>query len=307
MKPKNKSLEKYVRLLNSPIIHESFIAIPHEKPLTIINAIRNQPPDYTFEPCYTLREHSFKEYTLKDALNEINNEVSLVTDNLPGKEKVIYLQYIMENLKSIDNDIIFSYGFWKHTRQTCKNFDYEALENSRKRTISFIWLEFKDGIKELIDSAQHELEKSDSNFQHVIINTDSKARNNIVSFRIRHKEVLSNENLLSIRDKMLRAKLIQETSLNQLRSLFTGEVITDKICWVKSIGSLHYFIDRLTTFPTPSFEKGVVHIVRNKWQITCACFTYRGKDLSSKTLSHYNTPQASKVMKDIDNIINDLL
>ncbi len=306
MKPKNRSLEKYVRLLSAPIMHEAFKAIPHEKPPTLINIIRNQPPDFEFEPFYTFHDLSYNKYALKDSLVEIENEMCVVTENLSDKDKIAYLQYVIVNLKNIDNDIVFINGYWIHSKLTCSNFYYDQLESSRKHTISYIWLEFKNGIRELIDSAQHEIEKGDHYLKHVIKNADNKANNNLVSFRIRSEEVLSNENLRSIMDKMLRAKLIQETSLNQLRTIFTGVIITEKICWVKSVGSLHYFIDRLTNFPTPSFEKGVVHIEKNKWQIACACFTYRNKELSSRTLSRNKGPQSSKVKGDIDNIIKDL-
>ena len=244
---------------------------------------------------------------IKDLREEIVLEVNNNRKVLSSSEMKPYLDEMKAFFEKVEEAIVLSNGYWVHAGMKCQNFTYNDLSKDLKSTIS-------QGLFKLKELLRQDVVELRKNIAHVSGLSNEKTKQShdpavmkYKSFQIKNRSRLTEQNLKIVAEKLVNSKLVREVSWHQIRDLLNGVSMEDRIDWEKSMQSLYYFIYNLTNKPTPQMQNGVVNVTQNKWQIACSCFTYRGKDLSSKTLSHLKKPQASKVRKDIENIINDLL
>lgn len=126
------------------------------------------------------------------------------------------------------------------------------------------------------------------------INITTKSENT-VPFSFTYKYKKGNQISFGFLNESLREEALidTETKTDQIKAIFSGKKVNQKVIWISDLNELAYFVNCFLIE-----NSNVIQFTRHKWIVTCNCFVLRDKK-NNNLIKEIDPDQLAKAIKPI--------
>jgi len=269
-------------------------------------------PDWQLIKALGINGEALYSFSFTTIFNQIYNDlISSYNDELPPTEWNDLIESIIEIYNNLYSDIVFIRPGWYSFKRrpiigySTKRFTSFTRLNTFDKEFYYQFLKsFKSDLKNeikrlksLIKIEDIHIDKDDNNSR------EFTPQKRYKSFSIISVDVHS-EAFVNFYELLLDDNYIDCNDIRHFKRIFSNTEADPKIKWIGPKngykGALYYFINEL-------MNRNIVKAIKEKWQVTCNCFTYAdGEPIKPEVIARQKAPVTVKTLQNLNSILDIL-